>query len=133
MHIFNKTFLSLVIVLFGCKTTSTKIAQKVGADRDKHGCIRSAGYTWSEINNSCLRPFELKYQLFNADKTYIASVNFSNNGEKAEVFSKEGYFLMSKKNDSTFVHSNEILVLGKNQWIFSDKKNGFEYKRLNDH
>ena len=121
------------IVLFGCKTTSKKIAKKVGSDRDKHGCIHSAGYTWSEINKTCLRSFELKNQLFNADKTFIASVNFSIDGKNAEVFSKEGYFLMSKKNDSTYIHSKAILILGKNQWYFSDKKNGFEYKRLNNH
>ncbi len=100
---------------------------KVGSDRDKHGCIHSAGYNWSEINKTCLRPFELKNQLYNADKTYIASVNVSNDGEKAEVFSKEGYFLMTKKNDSTFVHPNAILNLGKNNWIFSDKKNMIDY------
>ena len=71
--------------------------------------------------------------MFNADKTFIAAVNVSIDGKNAEVFSKEGYFFMNKKNDSTYVHSKAILILGKNQWFFSDKKNGFEYKRLNDH
>jgi hypothetical protein len=133
MYIFKIPFLFIVIVLFGCKSTSENKVSKVGHDRDKHGCIHSAGYTWSEINKTCLRPFELNNQLFNADKTFIASVNVSNDGENAEVFSKEGYFLMKKKNDSTYIHSKAILILGKNQWIFSNKKNGFEYKRLNDH
>lgn len=100
---------------------------KVGSDRDKHGCIHSAGYIWSEINKTCLRSFELKNQLYNADKTFIASVNVSNDWEKAEVFSKEGYFLMTKRNDSTFVHPKAILKLGKNNWIFSDKKNRIVY------
>jgi len=113
-----------------CKASSKKMSIKVGADRDAHGCIRSAGYTWSEINNSCLRPFELKDQLFNADKTYIASVNFSNNGEKAEVFSKEGYFLMTKKNDSTYLHPKARLFLGNKHWLFSDKKNNIEYTKF---
>jgi hypothetical protein len=71
--------------------------------------------------------------LYNADRTFIAAVNVSNDGKNAEVFSKEGYFLMSKKNDSTYIHSKAILILGKNHWFFSDKKNGFAYKRLNDH
>lgn len=29
-----------------------------GADRDAHGCIGSAGYTWSEVRQACIRIFE---------------------------------------------------------------------------
>jgi hypothetical protein len=31
----------------------------VGADRDQHGCIASAGYAWCAREASCVRPFEL--------------------------------------------------------------------------
>jgi hypothetical protein len=34
----------------------------VGADRDKHGCIASAGYQWCEKNKQCERPWELARQ-----------------------------------------------------------------------
>ncbi len=127
MNTFNKKIFFISIAFLGCKTTSKTMVTKVGSDRDKHGCIHSAGYIWSEINKTCLRSFELKNQLYNADKTFIASVNVSNDWEKAEVFSKEGYFLMTKRNDSTFVHPKAILKLGKNNWIFSDKKNRIVY------
>lgn len=30
----------------------------VGNDRDTHGCIGSAGYTWSALKNKCIRVFE---------------------------------------------------------------------------
>jgi hypothetical protein len=30
----------------------------VGGDKDEHGCILSAGYSWCEIKQKCLRPFE---------------------------------------------------------------------------
>lgn len=30
-----------------------------GADRDEHGCIRSAGYSWCAKEGKCLRPWEL--------------------------------------------------------------------------
>ena len=33
-------------------------AALVGADRDEHGCIGSAGYTWSEVRKDCIRLFE---------------------------------------------------------------------------
>ena len=29
-----------------------------GSDKDEHGCIASAGYTWCEIKNQCLRSWE---------------------------------------------------------------------------
>ncbi len=33
--------------------------KRVGADRDAHGCIGSAGYSWCEQIGSCERPWEL--------------------------------------------------------------------------
>ena len=32
----------------------------LGGDRDEHGCIGSAGYSWCEIKNKCLRQWEEK-------------------------------------------------------------------------
>lgn len=34
----------------------------VGNDRDEHGCIGSAGYSWCEVKQKCLRPWEEKCQ-----------------------------------------------------------------------
>ncbi|MFM7531658.1 MAG: hypothetical protein ACKO5J_04050 [Rubrivivax sp.] len=34
----------------------------VGADRDAHGCIGSAGYRWCERDKACTRPWELAAQ-----------------------------------------------------------------------
>lgn len=31
----------------------------VGADKDSHGCIGSAGYLWYAQENQCIRPWEL--------------------------------------------------------------------------
>lgn len=38
--------------------TSSPVQQKVGGDRDEHGCIGSAGYTWCEKKSKCLRIWE---------------------------------------------------------------------------
>ncbi len=32
----------------------------VGGDKDEHGCIGSAGYSWCEKKEKCLRPWEEK-------------------------------------------------------------------------
>jgi uncharacterized lipoprotein YbaY len=34
-------------------------ASTTGADRDEHGCIRSAGYSWCAKEGKCVRPWEL--------------------------------------------------------------------------
>jgi hypothetical protein len=38
--------------------TSTNTNNLVGNDRDSHGCIASAGYTYSSLRNECIRIFE---------------------------------------------------------------------------
>ncbi len=37
---------------------ATSDATLVGGDRDEHGCIGSAGYSWCEAKSECLRPWE---------------------------------------------------------------------------
>ncbi len=46
-----------VCLLAACGNTDDKPA-RVGADRDAHGCIRSAGYTFSALKNACVRLWE---------------------------------------------------------------------------
>jgi signal transduction histidine kinase len=41
----------------GIYSTDTSI-DLVGDDRDEHGCIPSAGYSWSEEKQECVRPWE---------------------------------------------------------------------------
>jgi len=40
--------------------TSTQI---VGGDKDIHGCLGSAGYSWCEVKNKCLRVWEEKCEV----------------------------------------------------------------------
>ena len=63
--------------------------QLVGADRDAHGCIGSAGYTWSEAQGSCVRLWEEGIALFPADgtdKNLAVYVILSKDGAQAELF-----------------------------------------------
>jgi hypothetical protein len=36
----------------------SQVQKMVGGDRDEHGCIGSAGYTWCESKGKCLRLWE---------------------------------------------------------------------------
>jgi hypothetical protein len=40
------------------KSPTTQNSPIVGGDKDNHGCIGSAGYTWCEVKNKCLRSWE---------------------------------------------------------------------------
>ncbi|MDR3096309.1 MAG: hypothetical protein LBV73_04445 [Paraburkholderia sp.] len=54
-------------------TTSTTSSNGVGADRDAHGCIGSAGFSWCEHTQRCERPWELaKQKGFAASETNFA-------------------------------------------------------------
>jgi hypothetical protein len=57
--------LLLAIALSACQTENTRAkspAALVGSDRDVHGCIRSAGYSWCAREAACVRPWELASQ-----------------------------------------------------------------------
>jgi len=94
-----------------------KAATIVGADKDVHGCIASAGYQWSELRKQCIRPFELPMSILSPDKTTMTSVLFSADSSQVEIFSVNGHFILEKsesghyekrlKNQSAHLDRNE--------------------------
>ena len=64
----------------------------VGGDKDKDGCLASAGYTWSKLNKECIRVFT-GIQLLPADKSknqedavFAVYLLFDESGDNAELF-----------------------------------------------
>jgi len=51
-----------LILAFGClipgPVTPVNNTPMPGSDRDAHGCIPSAGYTWCDATQKCIRPWE---------------------------------------------------------------------------
>jgi hypothetical protein len=121
--------------------------QIVGGDRDEHGCIGSAGYSWCEAKEKCLRIWEevcyesaeeeIQYQLalkyeknisdvivetIKSDETHIAgSVSFLVNGQ-----SGEGGLVLAVKEESAWeiVYDGNGSIdcdLMKEQYNFSDE------------
>ena len=124
-------FLIFTFLFAGCCHSKINI---VGADKDIHGCIGSAGYQWSEIRKECIRSFELPLQLLNSDKTFIASFLFSENKNQAEVFSKEGNFILELINPLLYKYSKKgkvfILINVNGEWQFSDAEKHFVYNQV---
>ena len=64
--------------------------EMVGADRDEHGCIGSAGYTWCEVRKDCIRLFEDGIRTEAVDGSgQVMYVVFSPDSLKAELFGSE--------------------------------------------
>ena len=58
--------LALGVLLIGCAgqmPAAPDEARLVGSDRDKHGCIGSAGYSWCAETRQCERPWLLAEQV----------------------------------------------------------------------
>ncbi|WP_211472122.1 hypothetical protein [Collimonas humicola] len=62
----------------GCTTQPPPPAPAPGSDRDEHGCIASAGYSWCTNTNHCERPWELA-QKNGLDKSREAFNEFCKN------------------------------------------------------
>ena len=84
-----------VLSLFSsCKESGETVntaAPLVGGDRDEHGCIASAGYRWSRVQQRCIRPFEEGVRLLpvedpqDSSAVLAATVIFSIDSLRAEV------------------------------------------------
>jgi hypothetical protein len=89
----KKTILFSALFL-GSLAFAQQKGQKVGGDRDVHGCIGSAGYTYSQIKNDCVRVFEQKIKLneVSSDNSYtsMTAVIFSKDMKRAEIFIPDG-------------------------------------------
>jgi hypothetical protein len=129
----------IILMLYSNKLILAQDATKspiVGNDKDKHGCIGSAGYTWSVLKKECVRTFELTQtdknaiELVSIDNTQKMVVLFSSNKTKAEVFYSGGNKVVNKstkgnvymlKNEKTIV---EKLINLKGKWQFVKVSNG---------
>ena len=70
----------------------------VGDDRDEHGCIGSAGYTWSALRGECIQVFEVGTRLNPVDVEQ----------EEAVISA----FIVSKEGDNSQV---ELFITGEDQ------------------
>ena len=57
-----------------------------GSDRDAHGCIGSAGYTWSEVLQDCIRIFEKGTRLESAGGDTSVYIVFGPDSSQVELF-----------------------------------------------
>ena len=54
----TKIFFAIAVIGLFIMTSCTNQKQLVGNDKDEHGCIASAGYSWCEPKQKCIRSWE---------------------------------------------------------------------------
>ncbi|HPA25866.1 MAG TPA: hypothetical protein PLK76_03860 [bacterium] len=64
--------------------------QVIGGDKDEHGCLIAAGYSWCEAKQKCLRVFEEGCSLEDALRNYLRD-NLSTLSPKKEVLGGKFY------------------------------------------
>lgn len=124
-------FLAFGLMIFAsCGAPSKKTEEKVkeetvavGADKDEHGCITSAGYTWSEIKNGCIQVFSEGFRLNpvyteKGKEVISAFVLMSENLDRVEIFLPEDHqhtILLSKV--GTLMYENKTYRYDANKSI----------------
>lgn len=121
-------FLSVVLAtMLSCKhteettaadaRTTVKDSTIAGADQDEHGCLASAGFTWSKMYKDCVRMFTGMQltpvdQPNNEDETLSAYVLFSEDKSQAEVFipNSESIILKRSKEGQPWINNDYQLV-----------------------
>ncbi len=105
-----------------------KSENKMGNDRDEHGCIASAGYQWSELLKDCIRPFEKGIKLISATDEFSQFASFlivNADSSKVEVFmpkTKERPILIRQKPQASVEiwkaenHPTLSVTLSKGKW-----------------
>lgn len=79
-----------VFLLVGasCVNKNTNNQPIVGGDRDEHGCIGSAGYSWCEVKQKCLRIWEEKCEAQQPSQSVNNNIVETNNQFAFELYSK---------------------------------------------
>jgi hypothetical protein len=100
----------------------------VGADKDEHGCIGSAGYTYSKIKKDCVRVWETGIQLEQLDKNaeaiFSATIIPADDESKVELFAvgeKESLILNkdAASKETTYTANNYVLTKTGENWSLS--------------
>lgn len=113
-------------------TAQAQEALAIGGDRDEHGCIPSAGQTWSQLRQECVQVFEVGTRLNPVEKkegeaVISAFVLFNDDRSKAEIFlpnSESGSIILDKADDGTY-KADRYAFNDAEQALYVDGKKAF--------
>ena len=67
---------------------SVQAPQLIGGNKDEHGCLTAAGYTWSELRRDCIRIFEdgVRVDDPSLQPSLVSYAVFAADSSRVEVF-----------------------------------------------
>jgi hypothetical protein len=98
------------------KSDQTSQVNTVGSDRDDHNCISSAGYSWCEIKQKCLRVWEEECA------AVVLKVNEDISSEKLGI--KVSYYSNPENKTGSKIEGNRIYFYMNGPANVSDYKSG---------
>lgn len=126
----------IALLFFACHTASHKTPVKhenksIGGNKDAHGCSTSAGYTWSQLQQKCIRIFEEGTALLevrtNNSYEQAAYIWLDKDHKKAEIFlpdtKKSIILLQSDQNKQIYTFKRYKLSKQDDKWILYIKNN----------
>lgn len=86
----------------GCESKCDYSQQLIGGQRDEHGCLGPAGYSWDPEVGACIRPWELKdADQKKAAKIAIAPMSYYVTVTSVEALNCTGCFIVNlQRNDN---------------------------------
>jgi hypothetical protein len=126
----TKTFFFALLFAGTSALFAQQTQPKAVADKDAHGCIASAGYTYSQLKKECIRTFEQKIQLkeIATKGNYTAAVLFNKDQSKAEIFLKEEKTSVILNRSSKGIWKNAVYTLTQNKGFVLSKNKKAVYK-----
>ncbi|MDR3023198.1 hypothetical protein [Chryseobacterium sp.] len=128
----KKTIL-LSAMFLGSLIFAQKQTPVLGGDRDVHGCIGSAGYTYSQLKNDCIKTFNQKIKLkeVSSDKSYtsMTAIIFTKDMKKAEVFIPDGAaksIILNKEGKGKIWKSGTYI---KDSYVLTPYKKSYQIKK----
>ncbi len=107
----------------------------IGGTKDEHGCLVSAGQTWSEIRQNCIQVFHEGIRLNpvvaeDGKAVTSAFLLYSTDSSKAELFMPEGQknsIILDNTRDKIYMHDGYRFDGKENMlYINGEKKYGSE-------
>lgn len=94
--------------------------ENIGGQRDEHGCLTGAGYSWNESIGACLREWELKTDEKKAAGIAVAPLSFPVTVVGVEKQECEGcYNITLQRNDN-----QERIKINLKNWGIADNVGG---------
>lgn len=120
------------------KKDSTKMATAdttpnrpaIGGNKDEHGCLIAAGYSWSILKQDCIRPFDLETKLKDLKNSNFGGyLLFSADHKQVEVFGVEfkPSIVLDAEGPDTYLSKDKKYKMAKDaqkHWLVSKIENG---------